>query len=300
MLRFATELLPALLVGLLLGHRFPGLPAHLAPPLIRWGVPISLVGLLLRSGLHRELLVAGAMPLLATGLGLALLRLWPALRRRIPSGTLQLGCLTGNTAYWGLPVAIALLPASALSQVIAYDLVATLITWTLGPLLVQGIPARPGSILAGLRSSPASRGLVIALLLQLTPWSGAIAGWLWWPSRLVILLALSVVGMRLGAMLQARQSVLPAGTGVGAALWGKLLVLPAGMLLLALTLQLPVLVRDAVVLQAAAPTAISVLLLAEASDRDGEQAAGLVLWSTLLGLGSVPLWWMLLARLGPA
>ena len=300
MLRFATELLPALLVGLLLGHRYPGLPARLAPPLIRWGVPISLVGLLLRSGLQRELLVAAAMPLLATGLGLGLLRRWPALRRRISSGTLQLGCLTGNTAYWGLPVAIALLPAPALSHVIAYDLVGTLITWSLGPLLVQGIPARPASILAGLRSSPASRGLVIALLLQLTPWSGAIAGWLWWPSRLVILLALSVAGMRLGGMLQARKQGLALANGVGAALCGKVLVLPAGMLLLALALQLPVLVRNAVVLQAAAPTAISVLLLAEASGRDGEQAASLVLWSTLIGLVSVPLWWMLLSRLGPA
>ncbi|MFN5161655.1 MAG: permease, partial [Cyanobacteriota bacterium] len=75
---------------------------------------------------------------------------------------------------------------------------------------------------------------------------------------------------------------------------------PAGMLRRARGLQLPVLVRKAVVRPAAAPPAISVRLRAEASGRDGEQAASLVLWSTLIGLVSVPLWWMLLSRLGPA
>ena len=54
-MRFALELLPSLGLGLLLGRLFPGLPARLAPPLITWGVPISLVGLLLRSGLRADL-----------------------------------------------------------------------------------------------------------------------------------------------------------------------------------------------------------------------------------------------------
>jgi hypothetical protein len=57
-----------------------------------------------------------------------------------------------------------------------------------------------------------------------------------------------------------------------------------------------------VVLQAAAPTAISVLLIAEAAEAQGRAdeaapAAALVLWSTLAALVSVPLWWLLLQRL---
>ena len=277
MQRLLLDLLPCLTLGLLLGHRHPWLPQRLSPPLIRWGVPLSLVGLLLRSGLGAELLVAALMALLGVGIGLLLLAL-PPLRRRIPSPSLRLGAVVGNTAYWGLPVALALLPPAAISHVIAYDLAGTLFTWTVGPLL--------------------SGGLLLAGLLQLTPWAQPLAALLWWPARLVLLIALTVVGMRLGAMLRQRREQLPASPGLVAALLAKLLLLPALLLGLALLLHLPASVRDAVVLQAAAPTAISVLLLAEAARGDAVGSARLVLWSTGLGLLSVPLWWELLRRLG--
>jgi predicted permease len=55
-------------------------------------------------------------------------------------------------------------------------------------------------------------------------------------------------------------------------------------------------VRHAVVLQAAAPTAISVLLIAEASGMHQDRTAHLVLWSTLLALVSVPFWWWWVSR----
>jgi len=299
-LRFALELLPALGLGLLLGRAFPWLPARLAGPLIQWGVPISLAGLLLRAGLRPGLLISGAMALGGSVLGLMLLRSLPALRRALPSGSLQLGSITGNTAYWGLPVAVALLPAAAISHAITYDLVGTLITWTIGPLLVEGIPARWGALFAALPTSPASRGLVVALLVELTPWSREVATLLEWPARIVLLVALAVVGMRLGVML--RQPRPPAPSRVGAALAIKLVLFPALMLAAALALALPPLVREAVVLQAAAPTAISVLLLAEATPgaADAEGAAALVLGSTLLALATVPLWWAVLAAVaGP-
>jgi predicted permease len=301
--RLLLELVPCLLAGLLLGWVFPGLPARLAPPLITWGVPISLAGLLLRSGLRGELLMAGLMGLLGPGLTLLLLRL-PYLRRLIPVGSLQLGSAVGNTAYWGLPVALALLPPEAIGHTITYDLVGTLLTWSVGPLLLQGIPARPQALIEALKTSPASRGLVIALPLQLTPWSASIAAVLWWPARLLILLALSLVGMRLGVMLRHSQPSSARAPGLEPALVAKLLVAPALMLLLAALFRLPLVARDAVVLQAAAPTAISVLLISESAwARAGEgqlpsgqveAAAGLVLWSTVLALLTVPLWWWLL------
>jgi predicted permease len=297
--RFLLGLLPCLVVGLVLGRVWPGLPFRLAPPLIRWGVPVSLVGLLLRAGLHPELVASGAMAALGTALGLWLLRL-PAPRRWIPSGSLRLGSVSGNTAYWGLPVALALLPPPGIAHVITYDLVGTLITWSMGPLLVRGIPASAGAIGAALRTSPASRGLVVALALQLTPWSGSVASFLWLPAQIVILLSLALLGMRLGAMVTFRTPGSPTSPGLEAALAAKLLLVPALMLFLALALRLPPQVRAAVVLQAAAPTALSVLLLAEAGGRDGEAqaAAGLVLGSTLAALLTVPLWWTLLDRLG--
>lgn len=308
MLRFLLELVPPLGLGLLLGIRFPGLPGRLAPPLITWGIPISLVALLLRAGFRAELLTAALMAAAASGLGLLLMRL-PALGRRIPEGSLQLGCIVGNTGYWGLPVGLALLPAEAIGFTIAFDLMATLITWSLGPLLVDRHATGARRQLQVLATSPAMRGLALAVLLHQTPWSAALAQWLWWPARLVVLVALALVGMRLGLVLRRR----PAGAAGPAEGWallaplvGKLLVLPAAMLLLAGLLGLPSLLRDAVVLQAAAPTAISVLLLTEAAaaGHQGAAEAGrrqaveavatLVLWSTALALVSVPLWWWLL------
>jgi predicted permease len=204
-------------------------------------------------------------------------------------------------------VALALLPAEAIGFTIAFDLMATLITWSLGPLLVD---RRAGGVrrqLLGLATSPAMRGLALAVLLQQTPWRAALAAWLWWPARLVVLVALALVGMRLGLMLRRRPAGLVGGGLLVAPLVGKLLVLPAAMLLLTGLLGLPSALRDAVVLQAAAPTALSVLLLTEAAgagqrpapEAGGRQAveavATLVLWSTALALVSVPLWWWLLS-----
>lgn len=309
MLRFLLELVPCLGLGVLLGMRFPGLPGRLAPPLINWGIPISLVALLLRAGFQAELLTAALMAAAASGLGLLLLRL-PALGRCIPEGSLQLGCIVGNTSYWGLPVALALLPAEAIGFAIAFDLMATLITWSLGPLVVDRRATGVRRQLRVLATSPAMRALALAVLLHQTPWSAALAQWLWWPARLVVLVALALVGMRLGLMLRRRPAgaeVPAAGPGLVAPLVGKLLVLPAAMLLLAGLLGLPSPLRDAVVLQAAAPTAISVLLLTEAAAAGSTEAAAaerrqaveavatLVLWSTALALVSVPLWWWLLS-----
>jgi len=297
-LRFASELIPALLVGLLLGLRFPQLPSRLAPSLVRWGVPFSLVGLLLRSGMGRELVVAGVMAALVNAAGLLLLLGWAPLRRSIPHGGLQLGAVVGNTGYFGIPVAVALLPPSSLGFSISYDLVGTLITWSVGPLLVQGLAFDARRAVAVLWGSPACKGLAIALLLHLTPWGSELGRWLWWPSQLLLLLALSVVGMRLGVSLgQGVPLARGEGRTLGCALAFKLLAMPLLMLALTRLVPLPLAVRDALVLQAAAPTAVSALLLAEATGRDADRTAHLVLATTLLALVTVLLWWGLLAHL---
>ena len=293
MLRFAYELIPALLLGLLLGYRFPALPSRLAAPLVGWGIPITLVGLLLRSGLGGDLLIAGAAAGLINGIGLLLLGVAP-LRRALANGGLQLGSVVGNTGYFGIPVALALLPPQALGYSITYDLVGTLITWSVGPLLIGGLAITPARLLAIFLGSPALKGLAIALAIHLSPWGDTVAALLWIPSRLVLLLALTVVGMRLGVMLMRPEgAAIRAGERgpLATALAFKLLVLPLIALLVGQQLRLPELVRHAVVLQAAAPTAISVLLIAEASGLHQERTAHLVLWSTLLALVSVPLWW---------
>jgi len=77
----------------------------------------------------------------------------------------------------------------------------------------------------------------------------------------------------------------------------KLIILPALMLALVKSLSLSTLMCNALVLQAATPTAISVLLLTEVSGQGQQIAASLVAWSTLISLGTVPIWFLVLQYL---
>ncbi len=293
---FLLELVPALLLGVLLARRWPELAGRLAPPLVRWGVPFSLMGLLLRSGLHWRYTEMLLLALLVVSGGLLLLHArWGGglLRRAFPGPAERLGAVVGNTAYFGIPAALALLPTEAVGYAISYDLAATLFTWTLGPLLIARQPLALRPLLAALASSPASQGLVGAVLLQLTPWHEVLAQGLWWPARAVVWLSLVVLGLRMASVLGA-----PLPRALLPSLATKLLLFPLAVLALALLLQLRPLLLAPLVLQAAAPTAVSVLLLAEVAGAEAQRPAALVLWSTLAALFTVPLWARLLAAAG--
>jgi len=254
-------------------------------------------GCLVAAGFSWAMMLLLALLLVAGGL--LLVHTAP---RLFPGPAERLGAVVGNTAYFGIPATLALLPPQAVGYAISYDLAATLFTWCLGPLLLAGERLHPRALLQALLASPASRGLLGASVLQLTPWSAVLAAWLWWPARAVVLLSLLLVGMRL-----AQRTAIQLPRRLWPVLAVKLLLFPLVLLglclLLASTpLALPPLAMAAVVLQAAAPTAVSVLLLAEATPQRPaamvQAAAGLVLISTLLALLSVPLWAWLLAGLG--
>jgi predicted permease len=110
--------------------------------------------------------------------------------------------------------------------------------------------------------------------------------------------------MRLARMFRPTGQETAPEPGLLLALALKLTLLPALLLALCALLPLPEAVGDAVVLQAAAPTAISVLLIGEAAAARGRlgeaaPAAALVLWSTGMALVTVPLWGVLLRWLPP-
>ena len=78
MLRFLLELLPALLLGFWGGRRYPTLSGRLAMPLVRFGVPISVMGLLLRGGLGGEMVAAAVLAMLAITVVLLLTQRLPS------------------------------------------------------------------------------------------------------------------------------------------------------------------------------------------------------------------------------
>jgi predicted permease len=284
-----VEVVPCLLGGMLLGWRWPALPRWLAPPLVRWGVPLSLAGLLLRSDLSFSLLKVTLVALLVPLLSLGVLLGVPPLRHRFGDPLLILGAAVGNTGYWGLPVVMAVLPAQAMATAVIYDLVGTLVTWSVGPWLLRGGMGEQASPISILLASPALQGFLLSLLLQLTPWKEAWAALLWWPARGVLVVALAVLGMRLGLTLRQRSFPLP--QGLPYALAFKLLVIPMLVGLVGTGMAFPTVERQALVLQGAAPTALSVLLMAEAQEESASVASALVLSSTLAAMVTVPLWW---------
>ena len=113
MLRFLLELLPCLLVGFWCGGCVhPGLSVRLAQPLVRFGVPLSVMGLLLRGGLTDAVLKAAVLGPLVVGAWLVIVSISSA--RLAPcSSALKLGSCVGNTAYVGVPLALAFLPEDA-------------------------------------------------------------------------------------------------------------------------------------------------------------------------------------------
>lgn len=280
---------PSLLSGFLLGWKWPALPSSLAPPIVRWGVPVSLAALLLRSSWTPTLLTVAVLGLLVPLLTLLVLSVLPPLRDRLRDPALILGASVGNTGYWGLPVALALLPPEAVASAAVYDVSGTLFTWSVGPLVLMGPRRSPARDLCGLLGSPAMQGVLLATLIRWSPWRDALALLLWWPARTVFVMALGLLGMRLGLALKNRSFAF--SPGLPLAMVCKLLMVPALVWGLARVLALPVLDQQALVLQGAAPTALSVLLMAEAHQSSGPLASSLVISSTIAAMVTVPIWW---------
>ena len=296
-----AELIPCLLIGYLLGRFKENLSLTISRPLISYGIPISLTGILLKSGLELPLIESAALALVAIGILMTILNRLPSLKNLVPNRTLQLGSAFGNTGYFGIPVSLALLPDHALIYSIGFDIGATLVIWSLGPILLT-VPSKVLSsnrywknFINGLFSSPAVKGLIGALIIHSSPWDEQITDLLWIPSRVVIVLALVIVGMRLSWLRKANLSRIKIQIiSIKNALIMKLVGLPVIMLIISSAIRLPSVMREALVLQAAAPTAISILLISQAASRDEKEATSLVVFSTITALISIPAWLLIL------
>lgn len=296
-----AELIPSLLIGYLLGRFKENLSLTISRPLISYGIPISLTGILLKSGLELPLIESAALALVAIGILMTILNRLPSVKNLVPNRTLQLGSAFGNTGYFGIPVSLALLPDHALIYSIGFDIGATLVIWSLGPILLT-VPSKILSsnrywmnFINGLFSSPAVKGLIGALIIHSSPWDEQITDLLWIPSRVVIVLALVIVGMRLSWLRKANLSRIKIQIiSIKNALIMKLVGLPVIMLIISSAIRLPSVMREALVLQAAAPTAISILLISQAASRDEKEATSLVVFSTIIALISIPAWLFIL------
>ena len=74
-----AELIPCLLIGYSLGRFKENLSLTITRPLINYGIPISLMGMLLKSGIEFPLLRSALLALVAIGLLMTIINCLPSI-----------------------------------------------------------------------------------------------------------------------------------------------------------------------------------------------------------------------------
>ena len=252
------------------------------------------MGLLLKEGIDINLIKSAFLAFFVIGFLITLINLIPIFNKRLPNYTLQLAGLIGNTSFLGIPIALALLPSTTINFTIGFDLGTTLFAWIFGPFFLQeksksnNIPNIKG-LLNALVNSPASRGIIGVLLAYLFQIDEVLGDYLWIPARIVIALAIIIVGTRLGIITNQNERILDLNEEIKFSILLKLFILPFIIFLICKFLNFNFYQSSAVILQAATPTAISTILMAEAYVVKQKIASKILFTTTLISIITIPL-----------
>ena len=252
------------------------------------------MGLLLKEGIDINLIKSAFLAFSLIGFLILLINIFPILKKRLPNYTLQLAGLIGNTSFLGIPIAMAILPSTTINFTIGFDLGTTLFAWIFGPFFLQdksqnnNIPKIEGLINA-LINSPASRGIIGVLLAYLFQINEILGNYLWIPARIVIALAIIIVGTRLGIITNQKGRIYDLNKEFKFTVILKLFVLPFIVFAISKFLNFGFYQSSALILQAGTPTAISTILMAEAYGVKQKIASKILFTTTLISIVSIPL-----------
>ena len=283
-----------MIFGFFLGKKNPKISEYIARPLIRFGIPLSVMGLLLKEGIDLNLIKSAFLAFSTIGFLIVLVNRFPIFKKRLPNYTLQLAGLIGNTSFLGIPIAIALLPSKTINFTIGFDLGTTLFAWIFGPFFLQKkslekkIP-NIKALLYALINSPASRGIIGVLLAYIFQIDGILGNFLWIPAKIVIALAIIIVGTRLGLITNQKGKFFDLNEEIKFSILLKLFILPFIIFLVSQLLNFNFYQSSAVILQAGTPTAISTILMAEAYRVKQKIAAKTLFTTTLISIFTIPL-----------
>ena len=285
-------------MGFFIGKVKPLASEKISISLIKFGIPISVMGLLLKAGINIDLINAALMAFLTIVCFILFINYIPALKKIFPNYSLQLAGLIGNTSFLGIPIAIALLPTETINFTIGFDLGTTLFSWIFGPYLLQKKSTNYSllnvkTLVFSIFNSPASRGIIGVLIIYLFELESLMEDFLWIPARLVIYLAIIVVGTRLGIITNSKRVIFEFKDNIKYSVFLKLLILPIFVFVLCRILNFEGVETTALVLQAGTPSAISTILLAEAYKRKRELAAKALFTTTILSTATIPLLFLL-------
>ena len=252
------------------------------------------MGLLLKEGIDLDLIKTAFIAFFSIGFLIILINFLPIFKRRIPNYSLQLAGLIGNTSFLGIPIAIALLPTKTINFTIGFDLGTTLFAWIFGPFFLQKNSTSNKTLnlkefFNALLNSPASRGVIGVLAIYTLKLEGIIGNYLWIPARIVIFLAIIVVGTRLGIITNKKTKIFDFNEGIKYSILLKLVFFPLIIFFVSKSLNFDFSQTSAVVLQAGTPTAISTILMAEAYKINQEIAAKILFITTLISIITIPI-----------
>ena len=283
-----------MIFGFFLGKKNPKISEYIARPLIRFGIPLSVMGLLLKEGIDINLIKSAFLAFSIIGFLIVLINICPIFKKRLPNYTLQLAGLIGNTSFLGIPIAMALLPSKTINFTIGFDLGTTLFAWIFGPFFLKeksldnNIPHIKG-LLNALINSPASRGIIGVLLAYIFQIDEILGNFLWIPARIVIALAIIIVGTRLGLITNQKGKFFDLDEEIKFSILLKLFILPFVIFLVSKLLDFDFNQSAAVILQAGTPTAISTILMAEAYRIKQKIASKILFTTTLISIVTIPL-----------
>ena len=283
-----------MILGFFIGKRKPNLSESIAIPLIKYGIPLSVMGLLLKEGIDLDLIKTSLIAFLSIGFLVVLINLTPVLKNKLPNYSLQLSGLIGNTSFLGIPIAIALLPTNTINFTIGFDLGTTLFAWIFGPIFLQKKNISNNILnlkefLNVLFNSPALRGVIGVLVIYIFRIEKAFGNYLWIPARIVIVFAIVIVGTRLGIITNNKTKIFNLSGEIKYSILLKIFLFPLIIFLVSKSLNFNIYQTSAVVLQAGTPTAISTILMAEAYKINQEISAKILFITTIISIITIPL-----------
>ena len=283
-----------MIFGFFIGKRRPKLSETIALPLIKFGIPLSVMGLLLKEGIDLDLIKTALIAFFSIGFLIVLINYLSIFKTLIPNYSLQLAGLIGNTSFLGIPIALALLPTSTINFTIGFDLGTTLFAWIFGPFFLQK-KTNPNTslnfkeLLNAILNSPASRGIGGVMFAYLFGLEKILGDYLWIPARIVIVLAIVVVGTRLGIITNSKTKFFNIDKGIKYSIILKLFILPLIIYIVSKILSFNLNETSALVLQAGTPSAVSTILMAEAYKTNQKIAATVLFTTTLISIITIPI-----------
>ena len=252
------------------------------------------MGLLLKAGINFDLINSALLAFVTITIFIFFINNISTFKKLFPNYSLQLAGLIGNTSFLGIPIAIAVLPTDTINFTIGFDLGTTMFSWIFGPYLLQQKSNKYSvldlrKLLSSIFNSPASRGIIGVLIIYLLGLQSVMEDFLWIPAKIVICIAIIVVGARLGIITNSKKALIPNKNNIKYSLFLKLIILPLFIYIFCQILNFEGIDTTALVLQAGTPSAISTILMAEAYKNKTYLAAKAFFTTTIFSTASIPL-----------